>query len=436
MRSTRRLLDRYSPLAIVLLSCAAGSLAFTGCSDPEPVELVGDAGAPGLEDASSEASLPPPEDAAVAETSPPDAAPLPLETLPVECKSQKCAVALVTARDESFCALLNDGTVACWGANKDGQLGRGETSAGSASAARVAGVTNVVTLGRTCAVNGNGEAWCWGTGPFLEGSNVTTEATAVKLDLPPVKKVSAYERTACAIAEDGGVLCWGSNLSGQVAPDKAFTATPLHAPSAISVASGAPIRDIAVNEATFIVREDGIAESWGSNALLARASSLSPDANPLATSLGKVTSIDVVENHGCAAANGNALCWGTDVGPDPRTVTAPEPIVQIATTKTVYSGATVVKPSRWCAVTPKGTVYCLGDNASGQAGDGTTDFAYRPVEVTGLPDPAAQVRTTNDATCVLLTSGDVYCFGNNYYGQLGNGVMRRSSIVPVKVTLP
>ena len=436
MRSTRRLLDRYSPVAIVLLSCAAGTIAFTGCSDPEPIELVGDGGDPSdLGDASSEASTPP-EDAAAPETSAPDAAPLSLETLPVECASPTCVVALVTARDESFCALLKDGTVACWGANGAGQLGRGDTSAGSASAARVTGLTNVVTLGRTCAVNGSGEAWCWGTGPFLQGSNVTTEPTPVKLDLPPVKKVSAYERTACAVAEDGGVLCWGSNQWGQVSPGKAFAATPLHAPEAISVAAGAPIRDVAMSEATFIVREDGTAESWGSNGLLARASSLSPDANPLATSLGKITSIDVAENRGCAAANGNAHCWGTDVGADPRTVTTPEPIVQIATTKAVLSGASVVKPSRWCAVSPKGTVFCLGDNASGQAGDGTTDFAYRPVEVDGLPAPAAQVRTTNDATCVLLTTGEVYCFGNNYYGQLGNGVMRRSSNVPVKVTLP
>ena len=436
MRSTRRLLDRYSPVAIVLLSCVAGTVAFTGCSDAEPIQLDDDAGAPAdLGDASVDASTPP-EDAAPAETSTPDAAPLALETLPVECTSPTCVVALVTARDESFCALLKDGTVACWGANGAGQLGRGETSAGSASAARVAGLTNVVTLGRTCAVDGSGEAWCWGMGPFLNGSNVTTEPTPVKLDLPPVKKVSAYERTACAVADDGSVLCWGSNLTGQVAPGKAFAATPLHAPEARSLAAGAPLRDIAVNEATFIVREDGTAESWGSNVLLARASSLSPDPNPLTTSLGKITSIDVVENHGCAAANGNSYCWGTDVGPDPRTVTTPEPIVQIATTKTVYNGSAVVKPSRWCAVTPKGNVFCLGDNASGQAGDGTTDFAYRPVQVVGLPDRAAQVRTTNDATCVLLTTGDVYCFGNNYYGQLGNGVMRRSSIVPVKVTLP
>jgi alpha-tubulin suppressor-like RCC1 family protein len=436
MRSTRRLLDRYSPIAIVLLSCAAGPIAFTGCSDAEPVEQVNDGGAPAdLADASGETSTPP-GDAAPAETSTPDAAPLSLEPLPVECTSPKCAVALVTARDESFCALLNDGTVACWGANKDGQLGRGETSAGSASAARVAGLTNVVTLGRTCAVDGSGDAWCWGTGPFLQGSNVTTEPTPVKLDLPPVEKVSAYERTACAVAADGGVLCWGSNQWGQVAPGKAFAATPLHAPEASSVAAGAPIRDVAVNEATFVVREDGTVESWGSNVLLARASSLSPDANPLTTSLGKVTSIDVVENHGCAAANGKAYCWGADVGPDPRPVTTPEPIVQIATTNTVYDGPSVAKPSRWCAAAATGEVFCLGDNASGQAGDGTTNFAYRPVEVVGLPDRASQVRTTNDATCVLLTTGDVYCFGNNYYGQLGNGVMRRSSIVPVKVALP
>ena len=77
-----------------------------------------------------------------------------------------------------------------------------------------------------------------------------------------------------------------------------------------------------------------------------------------------------------------------------------------------------------------------GENGSGQAGDGTKNPAYRPVTVVGLPTRAAQVRTTHDATCVLLTSGEIYCFGNNYHGQLGNGVMRKSSLVPVKVSLP
>ena len=53
-----------------------------------------------------------------------------------------------------------------------------------------------------------------------------------------------------------------------------------------------------------------------------------------------------------------------------------------------------------------------------------------------LPGPAADVKTTATATCALLTSGKVYCWGSNYYGQLGNGRLKVPSVVPEEVVLP
>ncbi len=73
---------------------------------------------------------------------------------------------------------------------------------------------------------------------------------------------------------------------------------------------------------------------------------------------------------------------------------APEPLVQMATTRTVRDAYhdDIVKRSRWCAAAASGAVFCLGDNASGQAGDGTKDPAYRPVTVVGLPAGARAAR--------------------------------------------
>ncbi|MBN9165073.1 MAG: RCC1 repeat-containing protein, partial [Myxococcales bacterium] len=76
------------------------------------------------------------------------------------------------------------------------------------------------------------------------------------------------------------------------------------------------------------------------------------------------------------------------------------------------------------------------DNQGGQAGDGTKEYATAPVKVKGLPGPAAAVRTTTEATGALRTSGKVYCWGTNFYGQLGSGNIREPSLTPQEVVLP
>jgi alpha-tubulin suppressor-like RCC1 family protein len=40
------------------------------------------------------------------------------------------------------------------------------------------------------------------------------------------------------------------------------------------------------------------------------------------------------------------------------------------------------------------------------------------------------------STCALLTSGKIYCWGNNFYGQLGHGRIKGVSLVPQEVVLP
>jgi alpha-tubulin suppressor-like RCC1 family protein len=46
------------------------------------------------------------------------------------------------------------------------------------------------------------------------------------------------------------------------------------------------------------------------------------------------------------------------------------------------------------------------------------------------------VRTTPDSTCALLVNGKVYCWGSNYFGQLGNRKIREPSLTPQEVVLP
>ncbi len=453
MRFTRRLPDRNFVFIVILTAgCAAVS-----CSSEDDGS--------GLErpDAGWEASTPDgeaePSDAGFDVTmkdvaSPPfDGGPL-----PVVCGPGPCAKSLVTTLpssdydydlQEGYCALLDDGTVACWGANEAGQLGRGD-DLDDAVPARVVGLSDVVRLDHTCALDKSGGVWCWGTGPFLrdDAGASTTERTPVKLPLPPATSVGVSVDVGCAVV-DTGVVCWGANRNAQVAPLSTDPALDVLPPQPIPLPSGAPVRDVVVGKAAFVVREDGVTLSWGANPPLARASSLNPDPYPTPLALGSVSSIDLRRDCGCATVGGIGYCWGpgTRVTPShppldralPEPVVAPEPLVQIATTKpeAYFDISTPVnKPQRWCGVGASGAVYCWGINANGQVGDGTKEAALQAKKVEGLPSTAAQVKTLTDSTCALLTNGKVYCWGANYYGQLGNGKLKVRSLVPEEVLLP
>lgn len=447
MHFTRRLLERPLNVALAILACALVPAAGASCSSADVAPPREADGGPDSSGPTGDADVSAPVR---------DAAPFDGGPLAVVCESTPCATSLTTTRGasasdpaEGFCVLLQDGTVACWGAGAAGQLGRGDDAGAtdSATPARVVGLRDIVSLDHTCAVDKDGAAYCWGTGPFLRDPLVatTTERTPVKLAIGAASKVAVGATVGCALV-DNGVVCWGSNRHGQIAPFETASFSAVLAARRVDAPTGAPLRDLVVGDATFAIRTDGTVLSWGANPPLARESSLFPDPYPQPVALGSVTTVDVAGGNACATSGGTAYCWGT-VLQDPKQpgvvvprlsrarpapVATPEPVVQISTTPPVD----FERPQRWCACAAGGNVYCWGSNEGGQAGDGTKDHAADPVKVIGLPAPAAEVRTTPEATCALLTTGKVYCWGTNFYGQLGNGNIREPSLAPQEVVLP
>lgn len=88
-----------------------------------------------------------------------------------------------------------------------------------------------------------------------------------------------------------------------------------------------------------------------------------------------------------------------------------------------------------CAIRCDGSVWCWGNNAWGQLGDGTTTARATPVRVPDLGGPATVVSTGYSFVCALVHDA-VRCWGQNSEGQLGDGsVVDRATPVSV-VGLP
>jgi alpha-tubulin suppressor-like RCC1 family protein len=89
-----------------------------------------------------------------------------------------------------------------------------------------------------------------------------------------------------------------------------------------------------------------------------------------------------------------------------------------------------------CALLESGRIVCWGENTWGQLGDGTTEDRDFPTLVVGLDDVVvADVVMRSRSTCALAGDGRVYCWGNNEKGQVGNGHLP-STLAEARVSEP
>ncbi|MCE3003786.1 MAG: hypothetical protein LW860_13965 [Xanthomonadaceae bacterium] len=362
---------------------------------------------------------------------------------PAPVNGLESGVLAVSAGGEHSCAVLTTGRVRCWGSNDFGQLGTGTTSAPRLLPTNVAGLSSGVshiTAGssHSCAIRGAGELLCWGInfyGAIGDGSTSPRYFPVSITGLPgPVSVVVAGGGHTCATVTPGGMHCWGYNADGALGDG---TNISRNAPVPV-LGFGAGASTLALGWSfTCGSRPDGSLECWGRNEFgQLGIGSVAAQGDPRMSvpTAEPVTAISAGHAHACAVTvSGDVHCWGwhdaDQVGwgrSASRTVpTEIDPRVR-ATTFTVSS------EHHTCAQPVDGVMHCWGANRSGQLGDGTTTTRPLPTPVVGLPSLAIAGSAGTGHTCALSGSGRVDCWGDNYYGQLGDGT-RESRTTPAAV---
>ncbi len=308
------------------------------------------------------------------------------------------AAAAIDTGGEHACALTSSGGVKCWGWNYVGQLGDGTTT-DRLTPVDVSGLSSGVTAisagtWYTCALTSSGGVKCWGSNHdgFLGDGTTTDRLTPVDVVdssslsglLSGVTAIAAGYRHTCALTTSGGVKCWGYNPDGQLG-------------DGTTTDSSTPVD----------VR----------------------DPSSLSGLLSGVTAISVGFDHTCAlTTSGGVKCWGrnNDGQLGDGTWTNSSTPVDVWG---LSSGVTAISAGGGytCAVMTSGGAKCWGNNVIGQLGNGTWTNSSTPVDVWGLSSGVTAISAGGGHTCAVMTSGGAKCWGNNNYGQLGNGTVPYSS---------
>lgn len=241
------------------------------------------------------------------------------------------------------------------------------------------------------------------------------------------QSIAAGDTHTCALRLSGSIACWGSNASGQAGqPPPAEEATK---PAEIAGQFKTIVKIAASNSFTCFLNNINLVMCFGANdkGQLGAGEGTEPDPThvPIQLNVTNDTFVDfaIGDAHGCAVGQAKSLyCWGENktgqlgLATSSEVERTPQPVVALtAPVASVACGA-----GHTCAIA-ESALYCWGDNTFGQLGTGNADSAPAgTVKKVELPEgKPVKVALGASHTCALNDSGKVYCWGANGKYQLG-----------------
>jgi alpha-tubulin suppressor-like RCC1 family protein len=413
----------------------------------------------------------------------------PLEELSNELLLSATAAQPIVVRSSHACAVLQGGTLKCWGGNLWGRLGLGDTANRGDGLNEMGNNLRTLSLGtgRTikavglgfdhgCALLDNDQMKCWGVNEsgqlgLSDTLNRGEQASQMGDNLPEVnlgfersvKAVAAGSRHSCALLDNDQVKCWGDNSYGQLgvsdSVDRGSSPNSMgeYLP-AVSLGTGRTAKSIVcgANHACALLDNNQV-KCWGNGHAIGLGDINNRgdhrgemgDNLPAVSLGGTAKSITAGYSHTCALLTTNQVkCWGSNGtgqlglgdtnprGDGPDEMGGALPVVDLGagrTAKMISAGVGIT-----CAVLDTDQVKCWGDNSHGKLGLGDTSNRGDEAGEMGdaLPTVAlgsgltARAVSAGGPACVALKTNRVKCWGSNSIGQLGLGDTNPRGDVP------
>ena len=356
-------------------------------------------------------------------------------------------------------ALRRDGTVWAWGSNANGRLGDG-TNFIRKNLVQVRGpegkgfLTDIIAIAtggtHSLALKRDGTVWAWGKNQFGRIGDGGTEdrSTPVQVRGPggegflaDVFAIAAGNAFSLALKRNGTVWAWGANADGQVGdgtrtfspPDEKTTPVQVKGPKGKGFLTDVVAVNGGLNH-SLVLKRDGTVWAWGwnnSGQLGDKAVDRSLTPVQVRGPRGKVFLTDVIATAGgrshslALKRDGTVWAWGSNVegqmggevlnkSDSPVQVKGPGGI-GFLTDVIAIAG----RGRHSLALKRNGAIWAWGENEFGQLGNGEKENREVPVYVNGLSDVVAIAGGLNH-TVILRNDTTVWAWGNNAYGQLGN----------------
>ncbi len=384
---------------------------------------------------------------------------------------------MISAGSEHTCGLRTNGQIFCWGSNSAGQLGQGNTT-NSSSELQVGSASNWVAIEAganfSCAIDSAGSLYCWGDNILaqMQTGDRINALSPTKISGDDWESISSGFAHSCGVKTTGQIQCHGANGSGQLGSD-----TNQSKNSATLISSAGTWSEVGAGGLHSCGTKSGYLNCWGFNmkgqlglgtsAGVVNGTTSNPTQIGSASTWGGLSlggqfslandgaSIVVFGDNshgqlgnGTTASRfepGDALAWTISASAGDRhacginlsqklNCTGDNSYGQLGIGNTTStSTATQVGSGNWgsvaagygftCAQDQSSRLYCWGRNQDGNLGLGssvTTDQTS-PQQVGTSNDWFAKIATGFAHACAINVNDELYCWGSNAYGQIGNG---------------